>query len=41
MMELFKICPKIQFFDFFYAFLRMQGVNLVSNGVKGGFLMCQ
>ena len=34
MRELFEICPKIQFFNFFVAFRALRGVNLVGEGVK-------
>ena len=41
MRELFEICPKIQFFNFFGAFLALRGVNSVGKGVKCCVLMCQ
>ena len=38
MRELFEICPKIQFFNFFGVFLALTGegggVNLVRKGIK-------
>ena len=35
MRELFEICPKIQFFNFFGVFLALGGgVNLVRKGVR-------
>ena len=34
MRELFEICPKIQFFNFFGAILTLRRVNLVGKGVK-------
>ena len=34
MRELFEICQKIQFLNFFGTFLSFEGVNLVGKGVK-------
>ena len=39
--ELFEICPKIQFFNFFGASYALRGVNLVEKDVKQCDLMCQ
>ena len=41
MRELFEICPKIQFFNFFGVFLALRAVNLIGKDVKYCVLMCQ